>query len=59
MQERQTILMIRGAIASLPLEESAAASKAYLRIREMEKDLGEDAVRFAVCLRGAELQEEE
>lgn len=53
--EEQTLLMIRGAIASLPEKEQAAVSAAVAAVRDVLKQHEEGAAIMALAQLGAEL----
>lgn len=52
--EQQTVVMIRGVIASLPADEKAKVDKAVAEIRELMTQLGEHSY-MAIALIGAEI----
>ncbi len=53
--EAETVLLIRGAIASMDQVIQKNAAQAYAAIRALEEKHGAIATGFAVALRGAEL----
>jgi hypothetical protein len=52
--EEHTLLLIRGTIASFPLEEISKFEDAYSRIRRLEAEFGREAFLLAIALIGAE-----
>jgi hypothetical protein len=54
-EEQEAVLMIRGAVISLPAEERHQVDSAYQRLVDMEQELPPASVRLAIALRGAEL----
>ena len=53
--EQETVLLIRGAIASMEEEDRTLTTAAYGRIIALEVEYGQVNTRMAVALRGAEL----
>lgn len=54
--EEQTILLIRGAIASLPAAEQEACNELAEHLRRLLKSAGEPVATLALALVGAEVQ---
>lgn len=56
-RDQETILMIRGMIASLPPDQAEACNEVADRLRRVIKSAGEPAGTLALALVGAEAQQ--
>ncbi len=57
--DQETVLMIRGSIASLPDEDQKKVNQVVSRILMLEIEFGTQALQFAVALIGSELAAKE